>query len=282
MWNVAGGEVRGLPAAGPRRRDRRQPHQPRAHHAAEGPVQPDESRGGAALDRERRGARAQLRPDRLYGRAAPSRRPGCGPACASRCTEAGWGDVFDGVRALWTDGRLHAAGLLPQARRRNVRAGDRRSPRCAQGAPTAAPPGRTAARSARWRQRRRARGCAVEPSRPVGTRSRSCSISSNGTVPGSAAGTVSRRICPSAAPSRPRLMESACWNYPSPSNTRRWSSGGARSRATASSCRGATRREVRRRRCSTLGPAGRNVCRSGCPGRCAFRSVCQQEPPVCS
>ena len=72
---------------------------------------------------------AQLRSDRVHGRAAPSRRSRCRPARASLGAETRGRDVPDGVCAVRQDRRLHAPGLLPETRHRDVRAGDQRSGR---------------------------------------------------------------------------------------------------------------------------------------------------------
>ena len=59
----------------------------------------------------------------------------------------------DGLRALRPDRGLHAAGLLPEARHRDIRTRDGRSDGCPEGAAPAAPVGGVAARIAGFRKR---------------------------------------------------------------------------------------------------------------------------------
>ena len=65
-----------------------------------------------------------LRPHRLHWRAASSRRSRCGVARAPVGVEIRGRDVLDGVRALRSNRRLHASGILPETWHRNLETRD--------------------------------------------------------------------------------------------------------------------------------------------------------------
>jgi hypothetical protein len=100
--------------AGDGDRHQRDEPAPRARPSAK--VQLAEPRSASARDRASRGARPDIRPDRLHWRAPPSCRPGCQPSGAAQCPCTQRRDALDGLCNIWACGYLHDAGVLPSAR----------------------------------------------------------------------------------------------------------------------------------------------------------------------
>ena len=124
---------------------------------------PAKSRSASARDRAGRGARPDVRPDRLYGRAPSPARPGYRPSGTTQCPCAQWRDAPDGLCNVWACRHLHDAGILPPARGRRHgggTAGPRHHDRCAVCRPSDC---RRGATGEGFQKSGRARRCAASP-----------------------------------------------------------------------------------------------------------------------
>ncbi len=115
LRDVAGGQARAALARGAGDRHRLQRDERSPHRGAQAEVRARQPRGPPASDRAGRRARRDLRSDRLHRRAPSPRRSRRGARGAARRARARRRDAPHGVRAVRTDRRLHAAGVLQAA-----------------------------------------------------------------------------------------------------------------------------------------------------------------------
>ena len=110
--------------------NRHQRDQPAPHARSSAKIRLAKPRSPSARDRAGRGARPELRPDRLHRCAPPPARPGYRPSGTAQCPCARRRDAADGLCDIWACRHLHDAGVLPPARGRR-----HRSRSCATSAP---------------------------------------------------------------------------------------------------------------------------------------------------